>query len=214
MEFAEENLQSDAPEPSLQRLMDDLGVHKLQLTREIAIVCQDAEWKTDAPDVLELAKYMFGVVTNTKWTLEDIFNELRDVEARQNKNRTANHFARWWYVVSAAKRKPTLGEIPQVNVTDTDLRSFHRAAVPKKLFIPGRHKTPPAVPKDNFLHDKIRVGGPAATRRSISAAMALLTDSPNWYRRTSLFWLGDQNRQHSTGTTSPMPLSLYIYIYI
>ena len=77
MEFAEENLQSDAPEPSLQRLMDDLGVHKLQLTREIAIVCQDAEWKTDAPDVLELAKYMFGVVTNTKWTLEDIFNELR-----------------------------------------------------------------------------------------------------------------------------------------
>ena len=63
----------------LEKRLDDVCWHELQLAREIFIVCASCDWDISNHDVLQLARRIFGVPWNTKFDLEDLFAHLASV---------------------------------------------------------------------------------------------------------------------------------------
>ena len=63
----------------LEKRLEDVCWHELQLAREVFITCASSEWDASNPTVVALAQRIFGVPVNTKFDLEDLFAHLTSV---------------------------------------------------------------------------------------------------------------------------------------
>ncbi len=69
----------------LRKLMSDMSWQDLQLVREAFAVCRDGNWDYDDAETRNLAYALYGGPANTKFTLEEVFNHLKDITIRSNK---------------------------------------------------------------------------------------------------------------------------------
>jgi hypothetical protein len=72
----------------MQKCLDDVAFHKLQIVNEAFQVCRNSGWDHAGTEIRTISWQLHSGPPSTKSTLEDVFNHLQHVAARQQKGRS------------------------------------------------------------------------------------------------------------------------------
>ena len=177
-------------------VLSDLAVHQLQLVREIMIMGNHCGWDETNTQLRELSWILNGAPSNTKFTLEDIFNHLRDVSGRQSKSKYMSSWTTFFYMTTAAILQ-TL-KVPQLITSASTFlhpkkwREVAAEFTTKRKGAEFRPKTHLAsslhLPELGTLKRSWRPAGPAANFRSSSAMAYLEREHQNGFANIDRIW--------------------------
>lgn len=104
-----------------KQLLDDIGTHALQLTREIFVLGKKCDWSPADPGLQEVCEVLFKVPQATKASLESAFNSLKD-RTRQQKAQRMSNWTKWSYLI--LNRYAGTGGLNSVSLTHDDFTNI------------------------------------------------------------------------------------------
>jgi hypothetical protein len=175
-------------------LMLDCYWTRRPVAQEAINICKLHRWAADNDSIRFLVWKLRGIISNTKWSAEDIFNTLRDA-TRANKNNRLNDFRSHAIATMAPTLKQT-GVTPISLTTedwsdDAGLPDFYETVPTKNNGLYRLHKEKASVDLDVLVSNKTgqwQPAGPVAHRRQIAATCLLEHDAANGFVNVSQAW--------------------------
>jgi len=193
----------EAPK-DLEALLKDLTFNKWQSVRELMAIGFNCDFDYRDRQLNEWAWSLYAGISNTKFFLEDVFSNLRDVVQRRQKNNVVSRWDKLFYAINTPQLRNL--QLPQNKVTPEEwienpppgnnrLKCADGENLNDNVFCPGvaRHQVDPALKPERLTtpgRKAWKPAGPAGNHRSAAAMACLLCDADNDFANVHKAWCG------------------------